>query len=251
MKGYELLLRELSKIKRHGIHGLIVTDNKKPQGIITTYDALLVMARGENGKKILVKDVMSPDLISTKPGEDILNALELMLDNQLTKLPVIKDGELVGILSATDFVDAFDKLFLKGKTKDIVECRRVALTVKDVMHKPTIIDPESSVLDAARIMSEKEIGSVLIRKGDTYGILTERDIFTKVVSKGLDTKKIKVSEVMSAPCYTVEAVACVSDASRLFNKHDIRRLPVVENGEIIGVVSARDVAKTIVMKRRL
>jgi len=281
MKGYELLLRELRKMekkwkvsdlmtkevktispdadmseairkmKRHGIHGLVVTDNKRPVGIITTYDALLVMTRGEDGERIPVKDVMSQELINASPEGDILDALEIMLDNQLTKLPVVENKELVGILSATDMLYAFDKLFPKGRPTDAGEYRRIILTIKDVMHKPTIIDPELSVLDAAKIMAEKEIGSVLIIKGDICGILTERDIFKKVVAKGLDSKKIRVSELMSAPCYTIGPDACISDASKLFNKHNIRRLPVVEHGEIIGVVSARDIAKTIAMRRRL
>lgn len=280
MKGYELLLRELRKIqkewqvrdlmttavktisqdasmseaikamKRYGIHGLIVTDDKTPVGIVTTYDALLIMARGMRGETTCVKDAMSKELISIHPDKDILDTLEVMLNNQLTKLPVIDAGELVGILCATDLVDAFDR-FLEENPIDVGEYPEASLTVRDVMHEPTIIDPKLLVLDAAKIMAEKEISSVLIKKDDTLGILTERDISKKVIAKGLDGKTLRVSEIMSSPCYTIESDASINDTSELFNKHNIRRLPVVEHGEVVGMVSARDIAKTLTMRRRL
>ncbi|MEA3255193.1 MAG: CBS domain-containing protein, partial [Candidatus Altiarchaeota archaeon] len=240
----------IKDMKKYGIHGLIVTDDKKPVGIVTTYDALLIMARGMRGETTFVKDAMSKELISISPDEDILDTLELMLDNQLTKLPVIDAGELVGILCATDLVDAFDK-FLEENPIDVSEYPKVSLTVRDVMHEPTIIGPELLVLDAAKIMVEKEISSVLIKKDDTLGILTERDISKKVIAKGFDGKTLMVSEIMSSPCYTIESDASINDASELFNKHNIRRLPVVEHGEVVGMVSARDIAKTLTMRRRL
>lgn len=282
MKGYELLLEELRKLekdwkvrelmttkvraiapdasiseairkmKKYGIHGLVVaTADKKPLGIITTYDALLVMARGRSRERILVEDIMSPELISADPDEDILSALKTMLDNQVTKLPVVEGDELVGILCATDLVDVFDKVFLEEKEVDVGECPKVALTIGDVMHEPTIVGPELSVLDAAKIMSEKEVGSLLVKDGGILGILTERDLSRKVVARGLDGGKVSVSEIMSTPCYTIDSDACISEASRLFNKHNIRRLPVVEDGEVVGRVSVRDIAKTLAMRRRL
>jgi CBS domain-containing protein len=282
MKGYELLLRELRKIradlkvgdlmttavktispnarmseairrmKKHEVHGLVVVDDKKkPVGIVTNYDTLLVMAKGEDGESTLVKDVMSSDLISTRPDDNILGAMEVMLDHQITKLPVVENEELVGMLIATDLVDAFDRVFAKVKPKDVSRCRRIALTIKDVMREPIIIDPELAVFDAAKIMAKNEISSVLVTKGGICGILTEKDIFKKVVAEGLDSRKTKVMKIMSTPCYIIEPDACISDASKLFSKHNIRRLPVVKDNEIVGMVSAVDIAKTIVMRRQL
>ncbi len=281
MKGYEILLDELRKMKnrwkvkdlmtidvktinpeakvseaiidmkRYGIHGLIVTENEEPKGIITTYDALIIMARGESSERVLVKDVMSTELISTHPDDDTLKALEVMFDNQLTKLPVISEGKLEGILSATDLVDAFGKGVFEKKPSDSDESADIKLTIKEVMHNATIIDPEKTACSVAKIMTEKNIGSVLIEKNRVLGIVTERDIFKKIVAKGLDGTTIKASDIMSTPCYTIESNESIGDASKLFNEYDIRRLPVLEDGKIVGMVSARDIAKTISIRRRL
>ncbi|MBN2014004.1 MAG: CBS domain-containing protein [Candidatus Altiarchaeota archaeon] len=284
MKGYEILLNELRKIKkgwqvrdlmttnvktikpdatvskavrdmkRYGIHGLVVTDGGKPKGIITTYDALFVIARGESGDKVLVKDVMSTGPISTHPEDDILNALERMLDNQLTKLPVVSDDGLVGILSATDLVDALDKGILERKPTKLGKLegyRKVKLTIRDVMREPTILEPEITVYEAAKKMTEKGIESVLVRKKDLLGIVTQMDIFKKVIAEGHDTKTVKVSDVMSSPCHMIGPDEGIGDASKLFNEHNIGRLPVVEDNRVIGIVSIRDISKTIAMRYRL
>lgn len=281
MKGYEILLNELRKMgvgwkvrdlmttnvriispeatvrkavrdmKRYNIHGLVVTSEGEPKGIITTYDALLLMARGENGEKVKVKDIMSTEMISTQPEEDIIKAMEELLDNQLTKLPVVEGGKVVGILSATDLVDAFDKGVFEKKPHKLNGYKRIKLTVKDVMREPTIINPEKTVYDAARMMTDKGIGAVLIEKEDLIGILTEKDIFKKVVAQGLDGREVKVSDVMTAPCYTIEPDEGIGDASKLFNEHDIERLPVVEDDKIVGMISAKEIAKTIALRRRL
>ncbi|NOZ82825.1 MAG: CBS domain-containing protein [Euryarchaeota archaeon] len=118
------------------------------------------------------------------------------------------------------------------------------MQVREIMHGITVVAPEMSVLEAAKIMKEKNIGSVLVKLGEAqWGILTERDIVTKVVARGLRFKEVRVSEVMTELKVTIDASAPLSKASELFNLYPVRRLPVIENGEIVGMVSARDVAK--------
>lgn len=141
------------------------------------------------------------------------------------------------------------------------------MKVKEIMHGITMINSDISVLEAAKIMSNKEIGSVLIKiseipeaskksmecsaedpciiqKPENVGILTERDILKNVVAKNmnLDTK---VSEVMTRNIFSIDAEADMEEASELFNKHHIRRLVVTERGNITGILTARDVAKSI------
>ncbi|MFQ6136010.1 MAG: cyclic nucleotide-binding/CBS domain-containing protein [Candidatus Hydrothermarchaeales archaeon] len=120
------------------------------------------------------------------------------------------------------------------------------LLVKDIMHKITVIDATSSVAEAAKIMAEKNIGSVMVRKsGDITGILTERDILKRGVAEGLDIKKVKVAEIMTEHPYIIDSEAAVEDASKVFVKYRIRRLPVIERGRIVGIITSRDVAKSI------
>ncbi|MEA3254434.1 MAG: CBS domain-containing protein [Candidatus Altiarchaeota archaeon] len=120
------------------------------------------------------------------------------------------------------------------------------MNVKELMHKATVMDKDMSVSDAAKLMSEKNIGSVLVKKDGCIMIITERDILTKVVALGKDIDKTKVSDVMNKCAHIIDSDSDVFEASNLFNKHNIRRLPVAEKGEIIGMVTARDVAKSLI-----
>jgi len=95
-------------------------------------------------------------------------------------------------------------------------------------------------------MRQKNIGSVLVsRKGEIVGILTERDILKRIVAEGLDPSKTKAEEVMTRNIITINADASILEASEILNRYDIRRLPVEENGRIIGIVTARGIAKNM------
>lgn len=92
--------------------------------------------------------------------------------------------------------------------------------VKNVMTKPVItIDKGSSVLEAARIMSEKRIGCIVVTdEGKTVGIATERDILQDVVAKGLDASKVKMENIMSKPLITINEKMPVINAIRVMEK---------------------------------
>jgi len=118
------------------------------------------------------------------------------------------------------------------------------MSVKEIMHAATIISPDTSVLEVAKIMRDKNIGSVLVKISELeYGIVTERDIVLKVIAKDADPKSITARDIITELRYTIDANASIQKASEIFNLHPIRRLPVMEKGEIIGIITARDVAK--------
>lgn len=118
------------------------------------------------------------------------------------------------------------------------------MTVKEIMHDATIMDPDSSVLEVSRVMKEKDIGSVLVKVNPLdFGMVTERDIIIRVIARDLDPKSVKARDIMTELRYTIDGNASIEKASEIFNLHHIRRLPVMEDGEIIGVITTRDVAR--------
>ncbi|MEE9594628.1 MAG: CBS domain-containing protein [Candidatus Hydrothermarchaeales archaeon] len=118
------------------------------------------------------------------------------------------------------------------------------MSVKDIMHDATMINQDSSVLEVSRVMKDKDIGSVLIKVNPLdYGMVTERDIIIKVLARDLDPKSVKAGDVMSELRYTIDSNASIEKASEIFNLQHIRRLPVMENGEIVGLITTRDVAR--------
>ncbi|KAF5432593.1 CBS domain-containing protein [Candidatus Methanophagaceae archaeon] len=117
------------------------------------------------------------------------------------------------------------------------------MKAKDIMSRPIITeDEDAAVSKIAGDMEELGIGSVVITKeGKPVGIITERDIALKVLLKDRRANEVKAKEIMASPLVTIEAEASVDDACKLAAKKRIKRLPVVENGVPIGIVSIRDI----------
>ncbi|MEM4389031.1 MAG: CBS domain-containing protein [Candidatus Micrarchaeia archaeon] len=114
------------------------------------------------------------------------------------------------------------------------------------MHGITLVEADAAVRQVAVIMRQKNIGSVLVTKqGEIVGILTERDILKRVVAEGLDPSRTTAEQIMTRNIITINADATVFEAAEMLNRYDIRRLPVEENGKIVGIVTARSIAKSM------
>lgn len=104
-----------------------------------------------------------------------------------------------------------------------------------------IIDADDVVEDAARLMHRNQVGSILVserkERERPIGIFTEWDLLSRVVAKGKDASKTRVREVMSSPVISMDASAPISDALRTMIKRGIRRIAVLEDGVLVGVVS--------------
>jgi CBS domain-containing protein len=117
--------------------------------------------------------------------------------------------------------------------------------VKEAMKSnPVKVKPTITVLEAAKLMREKKIGNVIVvEKKQPTGILTESDILKKVVAEGKNANVILVEEVMSTPIIVTDPYISVEEAMKTMGKCNIRRLPVVENGELIGIITHKDITR--------
>ncbi|MCW3141080.1 MAG: CBS domain-containing protein [Methanophagales archaeon] len=116
------------------------------------------------------------------------------------------------------------------------------MKVRDIMSRPIIAEDEDTlVTKIAADMDELGIGSVVITsKGKPAGIITERDIALKVLLKDRRASEVKAKEIMAFPLVTIEPETSVDEACKLAARKRIKRLPVVEKGMLIGIVSIRD-----------
>src|SRR5689334_8823357 len=106
------------------------------------------------------------------------------------------------------------------------------------------IPPESSVFDAIALMAEKRIGAVLVMAGQALlGIVSERDYARKVILQGRSSKETKVRQIMTSSIVTVELADTVEDCMRIMTQRRIRHLPVLDSGQLVGLVSIGDLVK--------
>ncbi|NIV44956.1 CBS domain-containing protein [Candidatus Bathyarchaeota archaeon] len=121
----------------------------------------------------------------------------------------------------------------------------MSLKVEDAMIRDVIaVDATSTVKEAVEIMNEHEIGClVVIENHRLTGILTERDILKRVLAATKDPKKTKVGEIMTTRVFTVSPETDLEEAARLMFENDVKKLPVVSEGKLVGLVTLTDLAR--------
>jgi CBS domain-containing protein len=117
--------------------------------------------------------------------------------------------------------------------------------VKDLMTRNIVnISPETSVIEATRMMTTRDISSVLIKSGDAFiGILTDRDVMSKVVALGLDPNDIMSEEIMSSPLITINEDTSIDEAAKKMRDNRIRRLVVINKKGVVGIISESDIVR--------
>ena len=121
---------------------------------------------------------------------------------------------------------------------------RTKMMVKDAMSSPVVTsDEEAPSNKIANLMDENDLGCVIIinKAGKPIGIITERDLVLRVLTKNLKPDTVKAKEIMTSPLVTIEPDATISDAARRMSRLDIRRLGVLYKGNLVGLISSKDI----------
>ncbi len=121
---------------------------------------------------------------------------------------------------------------------------RTKMLVRDVMSSPVVtMDEDESSNKAAANMDMHDLGAVIVtnKAGKSIGIITERDLVIRVIAKNLKPDTVKGKEIMTTPLVTIEPEATISDAARRMTRLDIRRLGVIYKGNLVGIISSKDI----------
>ena len=122
---------------------------------------------------------------------------------------------------------------LSGKLKDLL-AKKENVVIQ--------VESDCIVAAAARKMRDNKVGALMVMKNDTLsGIFTERDLMSRVVAEGLDPEKVKVSEAMTSSIATVPLETPIREAANIMSQNRIRHLPVLEEGQLYGVISVGDI----------
>ncbi len=124
--------------------------------------------------------------------------------------------------------------------------------IDEVMTRGIItIGRKKSTAKAMKMMTDRRVTSLIVEKveGGDYGIITRKDLINKVIAVDKDPTKVMVEEVMSSPLLVISPKMTLENVARLMAKTDIRRFPVVEGDEIIGLLSNSDILRAVTLER--
>jgi CBS domain-containing protein len=121
----------------------------------------------------------------------------------------------------------------------------ISMLVRDIMAVNVVtMPPDATVLEVAKSMSSMDISSVIVTNEErALGIITEADIVRRVIAEGKDASSTKASEIMSSPIIHVEPGTPLTDAMRVMAKSNIRRIAVLKNNTLAGIITSRDILR--------
>ncbi|MBN2142144.1 CBS domain-containing protein [Candidatus Woesearchaeota archaeon] len=218
---------------------LVVTEDAKPKGIITERDFIKKLPMEKEPKtEILVDELMTKKVVSVDSDVDLFEAQRLMKKNGFRKLVVAEKGELAGIITQTDLCKAVAEL--RGHLPE-------PPIVQDVMTKSAVsVSSEEGFLKVKSLMSQKGMGSVIVADdGEIQGMFTEFDIVSEFFMNPNKLKNSCMRELMTSPVVCVTPLFDLEFVNKLMIQKNFRRLPVMEDGKIVGIITQTDVARSL------
>ena len=218
---------------------LIVTEDGQLSGIVTETDILKrAVTGGSDFRKMTVGQIMSSPVRSIPRDLPAMEAGKIMETDNIRRLVVLEDESFVGIITQTDMVQALASYSISQEVSEIM--------TSDV----AVINSSASVKEAAELMASKDISClVAMEKDSVVGVFTERDLLKRVVAIKRDPAQTRLKKVMSSPVVTVSSDCSVLSANKLLERIGIRRLIIVDDETLLGVITQTDILKAI--KRRL
>jgi CBS domain-containing protein len=219
-----------------GFATLIVMEeeNPKPRGVLTEREIIRYVVSERKIPDKLIKDIELQPFVPVTPDTSIIEAAHLMISKKSRLLVFADENKLVGTITASDMLRAF------RRTDKAPPLDKVISTT--VYHCPD----DTLILAVAQILYEKKIGSVIIEKDSSYGIFTQRD-FVKILDSEVDLAT-KVGLYSSFPLVTARKGILANEAASIMAAKNIKRLALMENKSITGIVTARDIVDAFQME---
>ena len=214
------------------IGSLVVEADAKPKGIVTERDLLSgILALRRDPAKSKVGEAMSWPLLTIPPDAPIKEAAKIMMKRK-GRLGVMEKDKLIGIVSASDFI------------RSLPDVPETLVKVEDYMTPEVVmVDEATPVADIAVTMGKERIGSVIVSfSGKPKGIFTERDLLTTFLKEG-KSLEAPVKGYASTPLIVAPAWISVYEAAYIMADRHIRRLPLMEEDEMVGIITARDLVE--------
>ncbi|MCH7556323.1 MAG: CBS domain-containing protein [Planctomycetes bacterium] len=214
---------------------IIVSDNGDLSGILTETDLLKrAVAKGNDFRRMTVEQIMSSPVRSLPRNLSVLDAGRIMEAENIRRLVVLEQERLIGIVTQTDIVRV---LASYSMWKDVSK-----LMTSDV----ATIASSATVKEVAEVMASRDISClVAMDNNDVVGIFTERDLLKRVIALKRNPAQTILKNVMSSPVVSIPSNYSIPSASKMMEKMRIRRLLVMHDRTLLGVVTQTDILKAI------
>ncbi len=225
----------VTRMSEHYVSCLVVLDDGHVAGILTEKDVLKSVGGGHTEfDPLRVSQQMSRPVKLVSPDTSIVEAGRIMETNRIRRLPVVEEGQLVGIVTQTDITRGLIALTPLQHVSDIMT-RRV-----------TAVAADATTTEAARIMSSSNISCLIVMiRGEVVGILSEKDVLKRVVAVHKDPTQTRVTDVMSFPVVAVPRTFSVLAASKKMETMRLHRLVVMEDKKVYGILTQTDIMRAI------
>jgi len=229
----------VSIMSSNNISCLIVTDNGRLSGIVTETDILKRAVAGRNDlRKMIVKQIMSSPVRSIDRDLSVMETSKIMEAENIRRLVVMEDECFVGIITQTDMVQVLASYSISQEVSEIMTSN------------VAVINSSATIKEAAELMASKDISCLVAMEKDTVvGIFTERDLLRRVVALKRNPSQTRLKKVMSSPVVTVSPDCSILSARKLLERIGIRRLVIMDDETLCGVITQTDILKAI--KNRL
>jgi CBS domain-containing protein len=259
----ETVSQALIRMRDRGISSVLVSspEGGTAYGIVTMRDVIAKIVKfGLDPDAVQLGEITSWRLVTAAPSWSAQEAARQMAQAGVRRLPVFDEGRLAGLLSDTDLFTALvprhewehARLVRKERALRRAGQTTPAARVRDLMSSPVLTIPRgATVQEAAEKMVASGVASLLVPlEGDPAGgIVTKRDVVTKVLAEGGDPRALAVRALMSAPVVTIEGNASIEECSARMAADAVRRFPVLLDGRIVGIISDTDILAAVAAHR--
>ena len=223
------------KMSENNVSCVVVLDETRVRGILTEKDVLKGVARRDvDFRRLKVSDRMSSPAEVIGPAISVVEAGEIMEAEGIKRLPVVENGQLIGIVTQTDITRGMVSLTPLRSVCDIMT-RTVATVYAN-----------ATVSEAAGVMASNGISCVVaMHRGEVAGILTEKDLLKRVVALHKNPEQTRVADVMSFPMTTVGPDYSVLSASKKMETMHLHRLVIMDGKTVCGIVTQTDLMRAI------
>ncbi len=219
----------------NNISCIVVSENECLSGIVTETDMLKkAVAEGHDFSNMKVEQIMSSPVRSAACNLSVMEAGKIMESENIRRLVILDEKQPVGIVTQSDLVRVLASYTLSKEVSEIM--------TSDV----AVVASSENVKAAAEFMASQDISCLVVIDDDSVvGIFTERDLLKRIVAAKRNPARTRMKDVMSSPVVTVPSDCSVLSARKLLEKTTIRRLVVVDDETLRGVLTQTDILKAI------